>query len=87
MASEEAARSVQERYTDCALDGRALRVQVAGSTTRTLLSSGLAVEKVRSAPGGGQAALQSSGGTGDGGGASRPRGRGAQRANNTMRGF
>ena len=85
MQTEAAARGVQERYTDCALDGRALRVQVAGTATRTVLSSGLSVEKVRAAPGGGQATLRS-GGLGDDGGPTRPRGRGAQKGG-SLRGF
>jgi hypothetical protein len=73
MLSEEAARAVQQRYSECALDGQPLRVQLGGTHAKTLLSSGLAVEKVHSAPGGGSSSLRS--GQGSHRGRPAPRGR------------
>ena len=79
MRSEEAARAVQTRYQDCALDGQALKVQLAGTQSTTVLKSGLAVQKMRS---GGAAVAGRQQGSAQAG---APRGRGVSGTTGGMR--
>ena len=80
MRSEDAAREVQRKYTDCALDGRPLKISLAGTRASQMLKSGRVLEKVTGSENGRRFAKAfaqpASGGV--------PRGRGAQSG---MRGF
>jgi hypothetical protein len=71
MQSENVAKKVKDRYSDCALDGQALHVQLGGTQAKTRLKSGLALVSMRG-PGAVGGAV---GGAGAG-----PRGRGGDRA-------
>ena len=77
MHSEDAARRVVDQYQDCALDGQALKVKLAGQQASTKLKSGLGLVRMRNAP---QSVGQQRGGGGGGGGGGAPRGRGSDRS-------
>lgn len=81
MRSEDAARAVQKRYQDCALDGKALKVQLTGTQATTVLKSGLAVQKVRGGGAAAPAARQQAGMEQAG----QPRGRGVSGSSGGMR--